>query len=70
MTVEDDGSSTKPYILLTLIFLICYIVLSAMLEHKHFPVHRSTVAILVGIVAGLILHLTSPGAYTTLVPPS
>ena len=64
---QSDETSTKLYILLTLIFLICYIVLTAMLEHKKYPVHRSTVAILVGIVAGFILHISSPSSYNTLV---
>lgn len=64
---EQDETSTKLYILLTLVFLICYIVLAAMLEHKKYPVHRSTVAILVGIVAGFVLHVSSPASYNTLV---
>jgi preprotein translocase subunit SecG len=39
---QSDETSTKLYILLTLIFLICYIVLTAMLEHISSPSSYNT----------------------------
>ena len=64
---SQDNTDTKVYILLTVVFLTLYVVFSALLDYRKLPIHRSTVAILVGIVAGLFIYLAIPDAYAILV---
>ena len=54
--------------MITLLYLASYLLLSSYLEDKHFPVHRTAVAIIVGIVIGLILSLGTPDTYNDIVP--
>jgi hypothetical protein len=53
--------------MVTLAFLIFYTLLSSFLEERHLPLHRSAVAILVGIFFGFIMFISSPSAYAELV---
>jgi uncharacterized membrane protein len=57
--LQDSELNTKLYIIGIVSFLACYAVLSAFLEHRHFPVHRGAVASIIGVIVGLIIHLSS-----------
>jgi len=41
--------------------------LSSFLEHTQYPIHRSTIAIIIGIIAGLILSQAVPDTYKEIV---
>ena len=64
---DSDGPPIKVYILLTVAFMTLYVLLSSRLKHSEFLVHRTTVATIVGIIAGFILYMSSPSSYETIV---
>ena len=48
-------------------FLAFYSIMSAYLEHKTLPLHRSAVATLIGIAIGVVLNYSFKKQYTVLI---
>lgn len=57
---KDDDSNSQLYIVLILAYLVIYKLFSSFLEHYQYPIHRSTISIIIGIIAGLVLSQATP----------
>lgn len=63
----EEDISTQVYILIVLLYLTAYMLISAFLEGKHLPIHRTAVAIVIGILIGIIISQTAPDVYSNIV---
>ena len=62
-----DSSTLQLSIVLTLLFLLFYLLISAFTSQRKLPLHRTSIAIIIGIVAGIVLSKAAPKTFNTLV---
>jgi len=65
--LEEGSDSSSLYMIIALLYLIMYLCVSSYLEEKKLPLHRSAVAIIIGVIVGLILSLAAPDIFKDIV---
>ena len=65
--LKEESLSVKLEIAGIVFFLASYAILSSFLEYRKLPIHRGAVAVIIGVVAGLVMVLSSRETYEKVV---